>query len=76
MSDIEIKVGGRAGSGKSAIGQLIAEHLKLHGFDATWSNDEHGPRDMHNLNRCLDSIRERGASIGVTEVYGQYKRGE
>ena len=73
MSDIEIKVVGGTGSGKSAIGQLIMEHLKLHGFDVTWYNDEHGPRDMHHLNQCLDSIKEQGTEISVSEI--QTKRG-
>lgn len=68
MSDIEIKVVGGTGSGKSAIGQLIMEHLKLHGFDVTWHNDEHCPRDMHHLNRCFDAIRNHGTEISVSEI--------
>lgn len=58
-SELKVTVSGKAGSGKSAVAQLLAEFLSANGFSTVLVENEHRPRDVDSLNMILTEIKPK-----------------
>lgn len=63
MSRVRIRVMGNAGSGKSAIMQLIFDHLRSRGIEV-----DVDPKDLNpNVEKVLESLKTRGLYVVLSE---------
>ena len=67
MKEIKVVVMGLAGSGKSAVAQLIEETLSGCGIRVEFQNPDHGPRSTEALQQCLKSLSEIDTKVTIEE---------
>jgi len=64
---IRISVESTSGTGKSAICQIIAEHMELIGIDAEYYNPEHAPRNTKTLQSIITNFRHHNLGVSIVE---------
>ena len=62
---LQIMVAGCAGTGKSAVAQLIADTLKANGFNVDLVEEEHAPRTPEMLAQIVQTMSARDTKLAI-----------
>jgi len=64
---VTVTITGKAGTGKSAIGQLISNKLTEVGIDTYLINAECRPRTDEDLAACIQTLSKQGFAVNIIE---------